>query len=209
MDDTTGSANNAGTSGTAIGLLGSDGCYLESGGTTIHYPNHNYVYEAGEALNIYDQDANGTATLNIYEITAATSDDITITPSAGAGGHYVDVNINGPWPSYYPAVYSGTGNIDNNIGLNVAWVLVAAYCHFGSGAGTADFTLTLNAAEGSVYDALIATVEARGNGYDVSLDDGARQGWVFRAGDLINYAWTNPGSIQWGLRVIMRPLSSS
>jgi hypothetical protein len=204
-----GSARYAGTSDSPRHLPALDGCYLSAGGTNIHFPNHGHVFVVGDALNIHDQSEDGTATLGIYEITAATSDDITITPSAGSGGHYVDAVIGGPWLPGYPATYTDDGNMAVSVGLTVPWHLGAIFCRFDADHENA-FSVSLNAREGSAYDVVFHSIESSGSGTDISLivdtpDMGSLQGWLFQAGDMVDCTWTNPASVEWGLRIIMYP----
>ena len=211
MRETTGSVDNAGTSATALNLIDA---VLDAAGTNLHYLNHGYTFTAGDALNLYTQETDGTATEGIYEITAATTDDITIGSSAGSAVTLVSVNIGGPWLPKHPAYATGpTGNISESFGLNENWTLLFVRCHFTGGSGSALFAIGLDAAQGSAYDTLLYTVDDTAVGTDtrdLSFRLGTREAgdpsaWEFRAGDLATFAWTNPNTQTWGLTVGMIP----
>ena len=207
---TGGSANNAGTSVNPVVLYEA---VLDAAGTNVHYPNHGYELDTdNNALNLYDQETGGGATETIYEITAATSDDLTISPAAGNSVRtIIDVVIGGPWLPKRPAYATGAGNIAASFGLAVDWTLCFVRCHFAGGAGSADFAIGLDSFLGAAYDVTLYTVEAVGTGTrDVSFrlatsETGDPSAWEFQAGDLLTYAWTNPGGQTWGLTVGMIP----
>ncbi len=208
MHETVGSVKNAGTSATATPLAGA---FLDAAGTNIHYLNHGYTFVAGDALNLHAQEEDGTATLGIYEITAATTDDITLGSSAGSAVTVVTVNIGGPWLPKHPAYATGTGNISESFGLNENWTLLFVRCHFTGGSSSADFVIGLNATQGAVYDMALYTVDEVGTGSrDVHFRLGTREtgdpsAWEYRAGDLATFTWTNPNTQTWGLTVGMIP----
>ena len=207
---TSGSANYAGTSAEVLDMTDA---IIEADGVTVHRPNWRGEddWAVGDALNIYDQEDGGTVTEGIYEITAVTSDDLTITPSAGSARTAVSVAVGGPWLPKRPAYATGAGNIAASFGLAVDWTLCFVRCHFAAGAGSADFAIGLDSFLGAAYDVTLYTVEAVGTGTrDVSFrlatsETGDPSAWEFQAGDLLTYAWTNPGGQTWGLTVGMIP----
>lgn len=207
---TSGSVNYAGTSAVVLDMTDA---ILETDGVTIHRPGWGGEddWEAGDALNLYDQEEGGTAAEGIYEITAVTSDDLTIASSAGSARTAVLVAVGGPWPPKYPAYATGSSHVAETFGLAVNWTLCFVRCHFASGSGSADFVIGLDSVLAAAYDVTLYTVEAVGvDTWDVSFrlgtpDTGDPSAWEFRAGDLLTYAWTNPGGQTWGLTVGMIP----
>jgi hypothetical protein len=207
---TAGSVNYAGTSATVLDMTDAT---LQSDGVTVHWPNWGGEddWEAGDALNIYDQEEDGTVTEGIYEITGVTSDDLTITPSAGSARTEINVAVGGPWPPKHPAWATGSSHISHSFGLAVNWTLVAIRCHFTGGSGSADFVVALDAELGAAYDTTLYTVPSVGTDTnDVHFrlgtsETGDPSAWQYRADDQLTFAWTNPNTQTWGLVVIMIP----
>ena len=103
---------------------------------------------------------------------------------------------------------TGTGNINNDFSLDVAFRLVFVRCHFVAGAGSAGLTISNNSSQGSAYNTRLQVVATAGTNNDVFLiptgDNVADpSAWSFQAGDAINIKWTNPapGTMTWGLEV--------
>ncbi len=103
---------------------------------------------------------------------------------------------------------TGSGDIDETFSLDLRYRLVFVRCHFAGGTGTAAFTLSVDSARGSAYDAKLFTVTQAGVGRDVNLRMGGEEmadpsAWTFQAGDAVWVQWTNPdsGNMTWGLEV--------
>lgn len=210
MHETGGSAENAGTSDSVLNL---PDVVLDAAGTNVHAPNHGHMFVVGDALNIYDQEDDGGATEGVYEVTAVTDDDFTITPAAGNSVRtIVSVNVGGPWNPGYPAFATGSSNMSESFGLDEPWTLVSVYCHFALGAGNADLVFSLDSILGSAYDVTVFTLEQVGSSKEATFrlgtpETGAPSAWHFQKSDLVKFAWTNPddGVMAWGLRVGMLP----
>lgn len=200
-------------SGTSADVLDMTDAIIQADGVTVHRPNWGGEddWVAGDALNIYDQEEDGTVTEGVYEITAVTSDDLTITPSAGSARTEINVAVGGPWPPKHPVWATGTGNISQTFGLAVNWTLVSVRCHFTGGSGSADFAITLDSDLGAEYDTRLFTVRAVGTDTrDAHFrlgtsETGDPAAWGYQADDLLTFSWTNPGGQTWGLVIIMVP----
>ncbi len=103
---------------------------------------------------------------------------------------------------------TGNGNISSTFSLDRRFRLVFVRCHFVSGAGTAAFSISVDSALGSAYDAKLFTVTQAGTGKDLHLRIGGGDAeepsaWTFQAGDKVWVQWTNPasGTMTWGLEV--------
>ena len=208
QDAEAGNKNNAGTSSSARLATAAE---LNADGVTIKVPNHGHTLVAGDGLNVYGQDADGDATLGIYEITGLDSDHFTITPSAGnSAKQLVSIAIGGEWPIGFPAHVSGTGNISQSFGLSERFTLVRVLCHFSGGTGVADFTISLDSVYGAAYDVELWRWPGAGSkGEDIHFRIGAdeRNAWMFEEGDLLKFAWTDPGTTAFGLLVSFVPTS--
>lgn len=109
---------------------------------------------------------------------------------------------------------TGTGSIDHLFKLDRMFRLIYIRCHFVGTPGRNPFTLGVDAAAGSNYDAALFTINRAGTGRDVHFRLTAEEAaepsaWTFQTGDAIRVRWTNPdaGNITWGLEVGLAPSS--
>ena len=105
-------------------------------------------------------------------------------------------------------VATGSGDIDHTCSLDRRFRLVFIRCHFGGGAGTAAFVISLDSGNGIAYDARLFTISQAGVNKDVHLriggdGTGEPSAWTFQAEDALRIQWTNPddGNMTWGLEV--------
>jgi len=103
---------------------------------------------------------------------------------------------------------TGTGNIDATFKLDVRFRLSFVRCHFSGTSGLAPMAISLDAAAGPSYDALLFTLIRAGVLRDVHLRVPAEEStdpspWTFQVGDRVRVQWTNPdpANITWGLQV--------
>jgi len=103
---------------------------------------------------------------------------------------------------------TGSGDIDHTFSLNRKYRLVFIRCHFSGSSGTAAFTISVDSASGSAYDACLFTITQAGTNNDVHLrigqgDTDEPSAWTFQSDDGVRIQWTNPdsGNITWGLEV--------
>ena len=103
---------------------------------------------------------------------------------------------------------SGSGDMDQTVGLDRKFRLVYLRCHFDGTSHTEKLTISLDSASGSAHDARLFTITQAGTNRDVHLRIGGGDlaepsAWTFQAGDGIRIQWTNPdsGNITWGLDV--------
>jgi len=104
-------------------------------------------------------------------------------------------------PSISPDVTkaTGTGNIATTTTLNKAFRLVSVTIKL-SVATANNFTITKDALNGAVYDAVLQTLLGAGATYFVFIPD---EDLKFQKGDEIAVAWTNdgPGVTTYGLEI--------
>lgn len=107
---------------------------------------------------------------------------------------------------------SGSGNIDQVFGLNLAFRLVCVRAHFAGGKGKAELSIFTASGQGAAHNTTLFTVRRAGVGADVnfrlSADETAPPSpWSVPAGDAIGLRWTNPdpGHTTWGVEVGLAP----
>jgi hypothetical protein len=114
------------------------------------------------------------------------------------------------------AIKTGTGtvDIDQTFKLDQKFRLVFVRCHFTGTSGSADFTISVDSANGTAYDTKLFTVIDAGTTKDVHLriglgDTGEPSAWTFQSGDSVRIQWTNPdsGNISWGVEIGLAPAS--
>ena len=103
---------------------------------------------------------------------------------------------------------TGSGDIDHTFGLDRKYRLVFVRCHFTGAAGTTPLTLSVDAGEGSAYDARLFTISQAGVDKDVHLriaggDTDDPSAWTFQPADKLRVQWISPdsGNITWGLEI--------
>ncbi len=103
------------------------------------------------------------------------------------------------------ATATGTSHIAFTTSFAVQWELLNLTIKFSADAEN-DVTLTLDANAGSAYDAQFVALSAAGLTklwYDPKEDD---RRMLFTEDDELLVSWTNPSSVTYGLRIVVRRL---
>ena len=116
-----------------------------------------------------------------------------------------DEQILNAWATPVVTAATGAAAIATSYAPGVAFWLEGVTCHFNSAPTTSeDFTITLNAKAGAVYDAVLMRVNlALAAGVDIAwLPDGGPR--LCEAGDAIDVAFPNSNAKTYGLRIVGR-----
>jgi len=106
------------------------------------------------------------------------------------------------------ATASGSGDLDETVGLDRRYRLVFVRCHFAGGSGMAPVHVSVDSGAGAAHDTRLFTITQAGAGSDVNLrigggDTGEPAAWTFQGDDDLRIEWINPdsGNLTWGLEV--------
>jgi len=96
-----------------------------------------------------------------------------------------------------------TGAISKNVAPAVRWRLNAVRCKF-SGASTAteNFTITLNAGDGAVYDTTLFSQDLKAGGITSLVVKFGGDDSIYEADDSVDVAYTNTSAKTYGLAVV-------